>query len=298
MKVKENIFGSRPERRLYKALDRSWTDRLRIYPGLPFLSIVDCSGARLTPGERDYLKKTSVDYTACDSTTDHPLISVEFDGLGRGFTRGGRYQEVVGGPDPHRHEKINLKLRLANAVGYPIIVVSYDEAKFISEEDHLTVTHGLIGSYLSHFYTQQRLNEIGPTLDFSGLSEQEKNERIQELIVDAEVEAEFEWNPLVLKEAQAATAARNAGMRQIEEHYLTEPPVPNASADVSLRDSLIAFQMSKRVGTRFTAKGNQLQVSKEVWLRNVEDAFTSSEISRLIAGWLAYREFVDKARQA
>jgi hypothetical protein len=199
LRVKDNIFGSRPERRLYKALEGSWPDKLRLYPGLPFLSVIDWSGARITPIERQYLENTSLDYTACDAATDHPLISVEFDGLGRGFTRDGRYHEVVGGPDPNRQEKMNLKIRLARDAGYPLMVVSYDEATPISDDDELTVTHGLIGSYLSHFYTQERLNEIGPTLDFDGLSEEEQEERVAELIIDVEVDAMFEWNPLALK---------------------------------------------------------------------------------------------------
>jgi hypothetical protein len=295
VRIKDNIFGSRPERNLYKALEGSWPDKLKVYPGLPFLSVIDWSGARLTAAERDFLKKTSIDYTACDAATDHPLISVDFDGMGRGFTRAGRYHEVVSGQDyPFREQHFNLKVRMANAVRYPLMVVSYDEASPIGGEDQLTVTHGLIGSYLTHFFTQRRLEEIGPTLDWDGLSEAEIQERVDWLITDIEVDAMFEWNPLVVKAAKARTEAQAAGMKRWDFEYLTDPPTSEASASVSLRDSMLAFYASNRLGARVTVRGDRFLVSKEIWLRNIEDAATSAALAESIASWLAYREFVDR----
>jgi hypothetical protein len=296
MKVKDNIFGSRPERKLYKALEGSWPAKLKIYPGLPFLSVIDWSGARITQTERDFLKKTSLDYTACDAENDHPLISVEFDGLGRGFSREGKYYEVVGGQDfPYRSANLNLKLRLATQAGYTLVVVSYDEATPISEDDALTVTHGIIGSYLSHRFTQEKLNEIGPTFDFTGLSEKERQELIDDAVIAAEVDAEFEWNPLVVKEAEASRRALDAGMTSWQEHSMTDPQIPYAGGDISLRESMIAFMKCDRLGARITAKGPDFQVEREVWLRNVDDAITTSAIAKLIAGWLAFKAFAAEA---
>jgi hypothetical protein len=296
VKVKDNIFGSRPERKLYKALEGSWPDKLKLYPGLPFLSVIDWSGARITPQERDFLKKTSLDYTACDSN-DHPLISIEFDGLGRGFSREGAYYEVVGGQDfPYRSAHLNLKLRLAAQAGYPLVVVSYDEATPISDDDALTVTHGIIGSYLSHRFTQEKLNEIGPTLDFTGLSEKERQELIDDAVISAEVDAEFEWNPLVVKEAEACTQARRVGMRSWREDSMTDPPAPYVGPGVTLRESMVAFMKSNRLGARVTAIGSDFQVDREVWLRNVDDAITTSAIAKLIAGWLAFKAFADAVK--
>jgi hypothetical protein len=82
-----------------------------------------------------------------------------------------------------------------------------------------------------------------------------------------------------------------AGMKRWDYEYLTDPPAPYATGDISLRDSMIAFQECNRLGARVTAKGEQLQVTREVWLRNVENAIMTSALALSIASWFAYKEF-------
>lgn len=94
MKVKDSIFGGGPERRLFRSLESTWSERIDIYPNLPFASILSFSDARLTDVERQFLFKTSVDYTACEKS-GRPLACVEFDGLGHGYNARAGYVEIV-----------------------------------------------------------------------------------------------------------------------------------------------------------------------------------------------------------
>src|ERR1700686_4975772 len=113
MTVRRSIFDSHNERELFTAIESQWSARgFVLYPSLPFTNIFDIRQFDLSPGERTFLFKTSIDYTLC-STEREPIVSVEFDGICHGFSRAGRYVAMrpVPSNDPRRHSKLDLKVR-------------------------------------------------------------------------------------------------------------------------------------------------------------------------------------------
>ena len=83
-------LGVITRRELYRTLRTNWP-RWAIYPQLPFQAIIDFeSSPSLSEKERAFLRHTSVDYTFCGKE-DRPILSIEFDGLGDGFSRHAEY---------------------------------------------------------------------------------------------------------------------------------------------------------------------------------------------------------------
>src|SRR5262245_30303354 len=115
MATRKTIFDSSSERELFEAIHSQWSERgLVLYPSLPFANILNLATLNVTPEERSFLLKTSVDYTLCTAAGE-PIVSVEFDGLSHGFSRYGRYVAMRPAPrnDSRRQWKLDLKVRLA-----------------------------------------------------------------------------------------------------------------------------------------------------------------------------------------
>lgn len=287
MKVKESVFGSAPERLLFKALESGWPGRIALYHNLPILNVIDISGARVSQIEREFLKKTSLDYTACDAKTDRPLLSVEFDGLGHGYSQHQRYFELFGGPggpDPYRREKLELKLKVAEDVGYPLFVVAYDEATPIAGTE-LTIAHGIIGKCLANMQFpelfEQRLRDEG----IDRLPPQERQAMVDWVGVSTEVELDLSWNPLASEAARSMHEAQEAGVSGYSWTYLTDPPL----------QGLPSFQSAKRIGCRvdLRIKNTQEIVVGEAWVRNISGhGFSPFGILDEIAELMAARKFL------
>lgn len=298
MKVKDSVFGSKWERQLYKTIESSWPEKVTIYHNLPFLSVIDWSGARLESYERQVLKSTSVDYTACDRDTDRPLMSVEFDGLGHGYSKGPMYVEVVGGSDPYRSNKLNLKLRMADQVDYPLLVVSYDGASPVTDSDQVTITHAIMGECMMHMKVEGEIQRRASEAGIFDAPEETRQSIFQEIIIDVEVEMEFEWNPLVRLTASAMTAALDHGMTTWSQTQLTDPPMPSLEgipdpADAIRAKAVHLFVRTRRHGCRVTADHPNGSVTREAWVRNiVGPGVTTWSIATDLAKLYAFRAVV------
>jgi len=302
MRTRDTVFGSGPERLLYKALDSAWPGRISLYPNLPFLNIVQLTQAELTEGEWNYVKSTSVDYTACSSEDDRPLLSVEFDGLGHGYSRNGQYIEWIGGSDPYRSLKMNLKLRLADRVGYPLFVVSYEEAHPIASGDQLTVTHSIVGQCLARLHFQEaaerRLEEERSLLD--ELPPWERDEVVRETVLDVETDLDFEWDPLLAVLSKTSYEVYLAGFDGVRRHeYLDEPGVPQTTSLLDI-DGLLrrvdALKKVHRVGSRVTLEMGGQSIKRDVWVRNIDGHGVSPlGIAENLAELLAYRALLQRS---
>lgn len=113
MKVQKTVFTSQSERELFTALQSTWSEHFNLWPSLPFLNVIDVEGHEVIAGEWQQLLKTSVDVTLCTKDDDKPVVSLEFDGMGHGFSRNGEYIQLHPSADPHRKLKFDLKLRIA-----------------------------------------------------------------------------------------------------------------------------------------------------------------------------------------
>jgi hypothetical protein len=204
MGVRESVFGSKAERALFRSLKSQWGNRFAIHPSLPFCQIIDIRDLRLTTDEQQFLFKSNVDYTLCEED-GKPLLSIEFDGLAGGFSRRGRYVPAPGSNHLNRARKFDLKLRVADEVRYPLVVVSSDERRTLGPGTALTIVDAIVGQILArrefHSEVLIRFREARGVL--AGMAPGEEHEFVQDLVLDVEAECEMKWDPL----DQAATAA-------------------------------------------------------------------------------------------
>lgn len=300
VKVRESIFGSRWERRLFTALDSAWPKKLDIYPNLPFLSVFDWSGIRVSEKERSFLKATSIDYTVCLHGSDKPVLSVEFDGMGHGYSRGSQYIQFVQTNDPFRAEKLALKLKIAEGLFYPLFVVSYDEAGELVENDRLSIAHGIVGDCMKQRFMQSAIDERAREIDFSAYPSDEQDLIAQNILVDVETELEFEWNPLFRAAACAMSDALDAGMKSFSTMGLTDPPLPLLDSEPSIGDirrNITLMFAAKRHGSRITAEGDEIRVTREVWVRNIQGPGVHGfSLVDDVAKLLCFRDYIRTAK--
>ncbi|MBI3933243.1 MAG: DUF2726 domain-containing protein [Acidobacteria bacterium] len=147
-----SIFGSGAEKETFLALRSSWKDEVDVFPQMSVKAVIgfDRLQAIEDENEKNYLLQTEFDYVICWKNKGFPLLVVEFDGIGGGFSRGIRYEtRVLPINDRNRHKKLEAKLRNCGQAGIPVVVVSFDEARRIDATSHLTILDGIIGEILA-----------------------------------------------------------------------------------------------------------------------------------------------------
>ena len=99
MASNQTVFASKAERINFEKLGRAWSRKYHLYHNLPFLNVYNVENLldpqTCEPFEVEYrdlqrLKKTSIDFVLCNQD-DAPLVCIDFDGLGNGFSRGFEY---------------------------------------------------------------------------------------------------------------------------------------------------------------------------------------------------------------
>lgn len=275
MKVREHVFGSSSEKELYVSLKSHWSKHFNLYPQLPFTSLVDLSESDLSYDEKNFLYSSSVDYTLC-TRNDKPLVSVEFDGLSRGFSRNGSYVQVVASKDAYRKKKLDLKLQVCQELKYPLLVISYEEKVPIDEETALTIADGLIGQVLAH---RQFLSGFSAFLEehkehYENLSPNEQHEYIQGLVIDYQVMQELEWNPLSKKSAELDWLVLHKGICNSHTiKFVSDPEVswsPNELTSESVEEIVKAFRSISRMGCTVIAHTKRGDYSETAWVRNFD----------------------------
>lgn len=312
MGIRRTIFDSHNERELFSSIESQWSERgFVLYPSLPFANIFDITKLDVTPEERTFLFKTSVDYTLC-TKEGQPVMSIEFDGLSHGFSRRGEYIAVRDAPsnDPKRHWKLNLKVRLATADDYPLLVVSYHEKNPISKDTHLTIVDGAIGQVLAARHFRQRLTEhvAEAETQLAEMSSTEAHEHMLDACISLEVDAAFEWNPLARAAAMSAYELFETGISSTSSQSYLDPPgiPPEARGDYLSPDGegfaarVDAFNRATWVGCRITYDTSRGPASADAWVRNIEHAGVhplglAEDIAKLLAGQRARDLFKDTA---
>ena len=292
MRIKKTIFGSGNEKELFQTINSNWSDKFDVYPSLPYTTIIDfLNEQNLSQQEKNFLKKANVDYTVCTKEGE-PLLSIEFDGMGHGFSKLGEYVQITYTTDPMRSKKLTLKLKIANGVGYPFFIVSYDEKNCLKGES-LTIVDGIIGCVLAKKHFLNRIQELGDehSDEIKSLAPHEEYEFVQDLVLSAEVEADLEWNPIVQKayEYESQLNAKSMGFE-----YLTDPDLPDIK-DMFDFDGLAkrikAFDKVKRVGCKVTVKTSRGELFETAWMRNIEGfGVSATSLVREIAELLAYKK--------
>ena len=199
MQPRTTIFDSQNERELFLAIHGTWEPDYRLYPQIPFPSLIDLDPQKLDAVQLEFLHKTSVDYVL--TTPDgQPVLALEFDGLGHGYSKDGRYvQKVQPRRAPNRQWKLDLKCRVADAANFPFAVVSYDEKTVVDEAANLMVVHGMIGGFLAKRHMGERITELMELEadKIADMSPRDQYDYIQDYVVlPAELDADTKWNLL------------------------------------------------------------------------------------------------------
>jgi hypothetical protein len=169
VKVRATVFDSKAEEKVFRALQSRWSSELVLYPSLPLAKLISLEeDDRLPANEQRFFYQTNVDYTFC-TPAGRPLFSVEFDGLGGGFSKVGVYIPYRTTKDRSRKWKLNTKLRFAAAVRYPLMVVSFEEVRSFDDES-ITILDGIIGQFLAKHKLDDYI-EIDPEIweEYEGL---------------------------------------------------------------------------------------------------------------------------------
>ena len=147
MSARSTVFGSKSEERGFRSIERTWGEGYAIYPQFPW-------SALFTPDPKwtdtsNLFFKTSVDYVFCEKG-GRPLLAIDFDGMGCGYDRNGRYIQTESTRDRYRKAKFDFKLQYARNNGFPYYIVSSEEFDHLGDDSvQLTVVDGIIGSTLA-----------------------------------------------------------------------------------------------------------------------------------------------------
>lgn len=266
MPIRQTVFGSPREGRLFKALRIRWGADFNLYPSLPFLSLMDVQDLPLSVDALRFLKTTTVDYTLCDKD-DRPLVSIEFDGLTAGHSRDGTFVPRRRGADPLREKKLDLKLEVAELNLYPFVVVSNPEAAPLSKQTALTLVDGIIGQTLANRRVQEGIAELNSTIteeQLVDMSATERQEYIEDQVWGIEIEAELTHDPIAREAADLQRRLEGTGMYAggSGQRFLEDSSVPPLPADFShftepmyadlLRARGAAFNVAYRHGSEAT----------------------------------------------
>lgn len=305
MKIRKSIFGSKSEYDLFRALQNRWSKDFDLWPSLPFSSIVELekSEPSLSSKEREFFYNTNIDYTLC-TKSGSPVLSIEFDGLGKGYSRNCEYIQIEESSDPYRKLKLDFKIKIAKKLDYPFYVISFEESKELAPDLNLTIVDGIIGQVLAKkefrekiktFYDENR--EM-----IESLPNYAQREYVQDLVLDAETIAELRMDPISELAAKYEFEATEKGItRGYKMEYLNDPPLPDGDPfeDIAVLEKRIdAIKNATRVGCRMIINTPKIAIIETVWVRNFEDNFISPlHIANNIAEMLAFKKAIDLIRK-
>lgn len=299
-KTKETVFGSHTERSVYYELLSKWGKKYNIYLSLPLANIFYVNPNQLNLSEKKTYFQSSIDYTFC-SKKDTPMFSIEFDGLGRGYSRGDEYiaRENTDTKDPFRKEKLEFKLRLAKSANYPFVIVSFEEITHLDQTEKLTILDGIIGQITK----AKRFNElISEFLEeehtiLESLSDAELQEYIQDKVVGLEVDAEIESDPIAKNAGEYNQKLVGLGITSETHIPLTESGVPDADfpphtlSDIkALEKRIDALKNASRWGEKVSIQTEKGTVSRSVWVNEYQGlGFSSISLALNIADYLTFK---------
>jgi hypothetical protein len=229
-------------------------------------------------------------------------MSVEFDGLGHGFSKDGKYVPLLRGTeDPYRKLKLDLKLRVCEKANYALFVVSYDEINPIEKETHLTITDGLIGNFLAK---QEFDSKIGELLhrhreEIRTLTGEKQGDAIESLIFDLEYEANMKWNPISQKASMFwKLVEKKLGFVGHSVKFLPDPMLPKCdwSDPTSAEKYIEAFKDAIRGGCVVQAKTPFGEFSSgPIWVGLVEACGLGTKgLAKKIAELILYKTIYDR----
>lgn len=176
MRVVDSLLVSPGEERLHSSLRQSFAGLAEVdgefAAQTTFSELLEASRAEVLQHAAGSLRdpygwylQTSVDLTFCVGASKTPLFSIEFDGMTNGFSRAGEFVKRGGASaraartasDPYRAAKLSVKLRMAAAAGYPLVVLGWDEIQPVATNEALTIADGVAAELLAPGLIEQKM---------------------------------------------------------------------------------------------------------------------------------------------
>ncbi|MFW6025710.1 MAG: DUF2726 domain-containing protein [Candidatus Woesearchaeota archaeon] len=166
--MKKTIFDSNSEKIYYKRLFTRWNNYVNIYPQIPVRNVIGYNKLKklcISDKAKKYLQETSFDYVVCDKEYV-PILVIEFDGIGGGFSKNGEYiPNFIPTDAPYRKLKLETKLKVCNLNSTPMVVVSFKECDFLKEsQDLLSVIDVLIGEAIERNHYKNNYSKYNKCL--------------------------------------------------------------------------------------------------------------------------------------
>lgn len=204
MMSRKNIFDSKGEMHTFQHLKSVWSEYVMIYHQTPVTSVFPYNDLErhLTQKEFDYIRTTSFDFVVVSKQEEDygtPLLIIEFDGIGGGYSSEQGY--IIENPDvdPYRKLKMDCKAKVCKLMKMPFVIVSYPEIE--KTEHHVTILDGIIGQVLSsqEFDRVFQSYEFGLTLyeEIKDLPPIEQRSIIEYRGTELETNSEWKYNPIV-----------------------------------------------------------------------------------------------------
>lgn len=180
--MNRSIFDSEEEKKLYKKLKSRWSRHVEVYPQIPANKVIgyqEIKSFEMPKKAIEYLLDAVFDIVVCELHTAVPILVIEFDGVGRGFSQDGQYiSRVVPLNDPYRKLKMERKLEACLLADIPLVVISFEEGELLKQSrDMLMVIDAIIGKALEHQYSKRNyshdMKKLSDALETSGVESAE-----------------------------------------------------------------------------------------------------------------------------
>ncbi len=202
--------------------------------------------------------------------------------------------------DPWRKEITNLKLKVAHGSYFDFIVLGYEQFENIAKNIKFSIVDGIIGEILSNRARDQILQQ-GFNPEDKGFSEEDfdnfpdyvQHEIIQDWILEVEVIAELENNPISLK------CSRLRADPNVSKNIITTSYIPLSFPDISNEVDIIKraqmWDSIKLFGIKCIIKTKELdEVVSSAWLPNFNTPrFTGYGLCREISELLALNRILE-----
>lgn len=199
--IKKSIFDSKSEIRVFKHLQTTWTGKVGIYNHVPVANVINIKSLTgFKESQVNYLWNTNFDIVIAseeDKNFGEPLLIIEFDGLGEGYSLDREYIQIRETEDPNRNWKLNFKSQICEKAGIPLVIVSYPEIGLI--DDRFAIIDGIIGEVLAHRKFTERFHKEIHLLDqqLKGIQDPELRQHYLEMYgIEREVEEKIKHNPI------------------------------------------------------------------------------------------------------
>lgn len=294
MELRNTVLESALEANTFQTLALRWSPKFKIFPSLPLLKIFQVDSDELDAKELWYFRKSSVDYTIC-LANNQPILSIEFEGVRGRFSRDGIYSPEHKIIDPTGNHRMDLMLKVARRVNYPIMLISYEELKNFDEEDTLTILYGVIKQLFAQEEFQQCLKGTveEPNEEIEESRGYEKYENIQDWRGSAEYEAGLTRDPISKKAVEYEQRCAEFGLNKHRFDYLIDPPlfgIKNIFDEEIIQSRIKAMKQIVRIGCRVAVENSKIAIAQSVWIHNSE-FFEVNPLSmaKTIAQYLAFK---------